>query len=100
MANQGHKLSHLAVTVNGKEINLISLDYSTHIHKSLAEVRAVGAVIPDGSDVTVTYQCEGRGRQTDILRNVRQVGGQHYVCDRIEWALSSAEPHDHDQDSA
>lgn len=49
-------------------------------------IQAEGAVIPDGSDVQVSYRRQGdEDILCDTLRNVRQVRPGEYVCDWIYW---------------
>ena len=45
-----------------------------------------GAIIPDGSDVQVSYRRQGdEDIVCDTLRSVRQVRPGEYVCDWIYW---------------
>lgn len=79
--------AHTAILVNGKEVKDITyIEYSDYINEPKAKVKAVGAVIPDGSDVVVEYQLEGRELRRDTLRNVRHTEGEHYECDSIDWS--------------
>ena len=49
-------------------------------------IQAEGAVIPDGSDVQVSYRRQGdEDTVCDTLRNVRQVRFGEYVCDWVYW---------------
>ena len=49
-------------------------------------IQAEGAVIPDGSDVQVSYRRQGdEDIMCDTIRNVRQVRPGEYVCDWIYW---------------
>lgn len=78
--------AHAAILVNGKEIGITRIDYSDSIDEPKAKVKAIGAVIPDGSDVICESQLEGRELKRDILRNVRRIDGDDYVCDSITWS--------------
>lgn len=52
----------------------------------VTSIQAEGAVIPDGSDVQVSYRPQGdKDIMCDTLRNVRQVRPGEYVCDWIYW---------------
>lgn len=78
---------HSAIIVNGKEAKDITyIEYSDSIDSPKAKVKAIGAVIPDGSDVVCEAQLEGRELRRDILHNVRRIEGEHYECDSITWA--------------
>ena len=78
---------HSAIIVNGKEAKDITyIEYSDSIAKPKAKVKAIGAVIPDGSDVICEAQLEGSELRRDILHNVRRIEGEHYECDSITWS--------------
>jgi hypothetical protein len=52
----------------------------------VTSIQAEGAIIPDGSDVQVSYRRQGdEDIVCDTLRNVRQVRPGEYVCDWIYW---------------
>ena len=52
----------------------------------VTSIQAEGAVIPDGSDVQVSYRPQGvEDIWCDTLRNVRQIRPGEYVCDWIYW---------------
>jgi len=97
-----------AITINDKDAGITKITYSDIVeetppnghHKAVAfdfgqgpvtgyyvtSIQAEGAVIPDGSDVKVSYR--RRGEEViwcDTLRNVRQVRPGEYVCDWIYW---------------
>ena len=52
----------------------------------VTSIQAEGAIIPDGSDVQVSYRRQGdEDIVCDTLRSVRQVRPGEYVCDWIYW---------------
>jgi hypothetical protein len=52
----------------------------------VTSIQAEGAIIPDGSDVQVSYRRQGDEYTVcDTLRNVRQICPGEYVCDWIYW---------------
>lgn len=80
--------THQAVLVDGKELSAgWGVKYSETLNVPGAKVQIQGAVIPDGSDVTVEYQYRNGPVRRDILRNVRSVGRSDYECDSIEWGV-------------
>lgn len=79
--------AHSAVLVNGKPLDGLTLvEYSDYINEPKAKVKAVGAVIPDGSDIVCEYQLKDHRLRCDVLKNVRRIEGEHYECDSITWA--------------
>jgi len=79
--------THSAIIVNGKEVKDITyIEYSDSIDAPKAKVKAIGAVIPDGSDVICESQLKGRELKRDILKNVRRIDGDDYECDSIVWS--------------
>jgi len=97
-----------AITIADKDAGITKITYSDTVeetppnghHKAVAfdfgqgpvtgyyvtSIQAEGAVIPDGSDVKVSYRRQGdEDTLCDTLRNVRQVRPGEYVCDWIYW---------------
>jgi hypothetical protein len=97
-----------AITIADKDAGITKITYSDVVeetppddpHKVVAfdfgygpvlgyyvtSIQAEGAVIPDGSDVVVSYRRQGdEDILCDTLRNVRQVRPGEYVCDWIYW---------------
>ena len=97
-----------AITIADKDAGITKITYSDPVeetppdgpHKVVAfdfgqgpvpgyyvtSIQAEGAVIPDGSDVVVSYRRQGdEDILCDTLRNVRQVRPGEYVCDWIYW---------------
>lgn len=81
--------AHSAILVNGKPLDGLTLvEYSDYINEPKAKVKAVGAVIPDGSDIVCEYQLKDHQLRRDVLKNVRRIEGERYECDYIQWSDS------------
>lgn len=86
-ADRSHELRNLTIKANGTTLDISEINYHQEIKqgRSLCKASAVGALIPDGSDVVIDFELEDGYIRRDILRNVRRAGKDQYTCLSIEW---------------
>ena len=87
MTNTERKLRNVTIKANGTTLDISEIYYHQEIKqcRSLCKASAVGALIPDGSDVVIEYELEDGYTRRDTLRNMRRAGKEQYTCLRIEW---------------
>lgn len=77
---------HAILAIRGDKVVAFDFGYGPVPGYYVTSIQAEGAVIPDGSDVVVSYRRQGdEDILCDTLRNVRQVRPGEYVCDWIYW---------------
>ena len=81
------ELRTLTIKANDITLDISEINYGEEIKqgRSLCKASAVGALIPDGSDVVINYELEDGYTRRDTLRNVRRAGKDQYTCLSIEW---------------
>ena len=107
-SNSRYLCDYSAITIADKDAGITKITYSDLVEETppdgphkvvtfdfgrgpvpgyyVTSIQAEGAVIPDGSDVVVSYRRQGdEDILCDTLRNVRQVRPGEYVCDWIYW---------------
>lgn len=107
-SDPSYPCDYSSITIADKDAGITKITYSDTVEETMPEgphkevpfnfgygpvpgyyvtsIQAEGTVIPDGSDVQVSYRRQGdEDTMCDTLRNVRQVRPGEYVCDWIYW---------------
>ena len=81
------ELRNITITANDTRLDISEINYGEEIKqgRSSCKASAVGALIPEGSDVVIDFELEDGYTRRDILRNVRRAGKDQYTCLSIEW---------------